>query len=221
MPDDNEDQNPEGQHGAHIFINPAALMQQQQAAMDHQAMAAQEFRVSVDRLLDELNPEQAFTLYRLMHSITHQGVEVASHFAGQLTYMLRVVHKICRGCGRADHTFNEHDILVMGAQATSQLMEPGILPVGGDDLSVPDGEDMFDDPDESPSNAEIEQDIEGVMAKYKVHPLFKFGDDSRTIGTVECDDCETEYLSLAVRTAEGLQCPVCKLREKLSNGETN
>ena len=76
------------------------------AEMDRRTMEAQEFRMSVDRLVDEMSADQTYTLFRLLRHFMSQPESI--HFmAGQLSLMMRKVHKMCASCG-GKHIDTEH-----------------------------------------------------------------------------------------------------------------
>lgn len=174
------------------FIDPAELLKQQRRMFDHRDMAVQEFRQSVDRLVDELTPDQAFTLYRLLQNISSQGTGVADFFSGQLSIILRRIHKICVSCGNTEHTTEEH---LLGEMEQSE--------VGGkfDRVKPEDKEEDFRNwPDDGLNDEQLRR-------KYNVHPLDRQGHMYAV-----CNDCEQEYPSVRARAEQGLQCPACKVR---------
>lgn len=188
--------------GGFQFITPSEILAHQRRIVDHHAMAMMEFRQSVDRLVDELSPEQCFTLFRLLQNISTNGTSVAEFFSGQLSIMLRRIHKLCQSCGNTEHTSDEHAFLAMGEEAAEELRSQGIRPetVNQDDLSQVPDEDLteFD-----------------MLVKYDVERITRQG---RTY--VVCHQCDQEYPSIEDRAKQGVTCPGCEARE-LFDGKTD
>lgn len=94
-----------------MFVgNPQEFIQSQQELHDKAYAEAQELRASIDRMLDELSPEHAYTLYRLLAYISLGNITQCHFIAGQLSTILRVVHKACMTCGSTQHTDLTHGV---------------------------------------------------------------------------------------------------------------
>lgn len=97
----------------------AALKAQQ----DRQVMAHQEYVLTVNRLIDSLNSEQAYALRRLLVNIGLGGQAQTFQIIGQLDIILRRIHGICSECGNKDHVNAEHETMKMADDAERELLK--------------------------------------------------------------------------------------------------
>lgn len=86
---------------------------------DRHRMELQEYIQSVNRLLDELKPDQMYTLLRLLRQIEGDKA-MASYYIGQIMSIMRLIHKTCAGCGQ-NHTADEHHLLYRDASDLTKV----------------------------------------------------------------------------------------------------
>jgi hypothetical protein len=171
--------------GAQFEMVVPMVMQNQKEIIDRHNMALMEFRQSVDRLLDGLTADQCHTLYRLMINIGENGIPISQFVAGQLSTMLRLIHKICSSCGSTQHDTDQHMFLNLDDQEEIELLKNPPKP----ESEIPDNK----------------LEPEALMAKYRVNrvgPCFR------------CNDCNAVYPTVEHRIRQGIRCPSCLLKEQ-------
>lgn len=98
------------------------MLAQIRAQQDRQVMARQEYVLTVNRLIDSLDAEQAYALRRLMIDIGLGSQAQAFQIIGQLDIILRRIHGVCSECGTKDHVNAEHETMSMADEAARELL---------------------------------------------------------------------------------------------------
>lgn len=75
-----------------------------QAMLDRNAMATEVINNDIHGLFGEITPKQLATLRFMFHTIVtvEEPKSYAAYFEGQAAAVLKLVHKVCSGCGE-DH----------------------------------------------------------------------------------------------------------------------
>jgi hypothetical protein len=111
VPDEDDEDMETHSDGEMVIVGRAAFIKAQQEAHDRIHAHAQELRASIDRMMDELNPEHTYTMFTLMQHLATSGDAAFPHYlSGQLSAYLRLKHKACLTCGTTAHETTMHGI---------------------------------------------------------------------------------------------------------------
>lgn len=167
---------------------PRFMMVQQDPHELHQLheMQMMEMKNTIERFIDELTAEHCIALMRLLQMI-HFNPTYLHMMLGQLSALVRIVHKVCASCGDTKHSTMEH-ISATGGGLTSAPADFGFLA----GLSEKD-----------------------QLKKLNVQPAgssLVFPSEDRQefpIGSYECRNCDLIFATLFDRASLGKDCPKC------------
>lgn len=168
--DDNSDQ-------PHFMV-----MHDPREAQQYQEMQLMEIKATVERFIDELNAEQCIALMRILQTI-HFSPHYLHMIMGQLTALIRIVHKVCGSCGDTKHSTMEH-ISATGGGITPAMADMGFL-VG---LSK----------EEQMKKLNVRSDTAATLTS------------TGPIEVFVCRNCDTAYGSLLDRAQTGIICMICQ-----------
>lgn len=237
MFDDNE--NPPPQFGMVVSH------QQMQDQMHMQQLQMLELKASMESFLDSLSAEQCLGLARML-TLFNDNPGYQHVVYGQLSSIMRLVHKICATCGDTKHSTMEHLTAEVPAAMVTKESDyswlEGISPA--DQIKRLNVTEDFDHKGgficygcQSKygtlfSRASKGRDCPVCISRARV--LENVPDENLGVGelyfryrvaesdSVEdgcfCFDCFSAFPSLKHRMDQGLRCPVCAIQTEASHG---
>lgn len=172
----NED-NSEQQH--FMMMQPQGMFAEAQRFHELQVL---EVKAAMESFLDELTADQCISLARMMQLISHNPNNLHV-IAGQLSAIIRIVHKVCATCGDTRHSTMEH------ISATDGDLSPAPA-----DLGFLVGLSK----DEQMKKLYVRSDTAATLTS------------SGPIEVFVCQNCDTAYASLLDRAQAGRICMICQ-----------
>ncbi len=233
---DDENAHPSFQAGMHAHA---------QAHMHMQQLQMLELKASMERLLDSLNAEQALGLAQML-TLFNDNPGYQHVVYGQLSSIMRLVHKICGTCGDTKHSTIEHLTAEVPAAVASQESKYewliGMSPA--DQIKRLNVTESIETPGEFIcytcqgnystlfARASAGRDCPRCVSRARV--LENVPDENLGIGELHfryrvaespmiedayyCIDCFSHFPSLRHRMDQGLSCPVCAIQTEASRG---
>ena len=240
---DNGDESQQQQHPAFGMMVSHHQVQEQFHLQQIQQL---ELRASMERFLDSLDAEQALGLARML-TLFNDNPGYQHVVYGQLSSIMRLIHKICATCGDTKHSTMEH----LTAEASAQQSLPstdfdwlrGLCPA--DQIRRLNVRESLDTPGEFIcstcegcystlfARANVGRDCPRCRSRSRV--LAEVPDENLGVGelffryrvaessskedVLYCFDCFTEFPSMRYRMDQGLRCPVCAIQPEVRNDE--
>lgn len=159
-------------------------------------MEVMEFRMSVTRLMDELKTDQLITLNRMLGTVANDPGS-AQFLTGQISTLLRIVHKVCSNCGNNDHSAEAHDF--------TEAARNGDLG-GGGARRAPSA--PWSDIAHAVTFADIVIDTEGPSTVSQ-EELDEYNVQVDSHSYICKGGCSTAWASMTLRREVGVACPGC------------
>lgn len=239
-----EDENDSHSHHVHMI---ALHQQQQREAQAWHEMQMMEVKTSMENFLDEMSPSQCIALSRMIQLFI--GNPQYMHVViGQLSMLMRRVHKICSMCGDEKHSTVDHLTAdqAMGNMSDAPTdygwlaglsVQEQIRKLNMREDTTAAGAYICQNCESSfPtlfSRAQYGKDCPSCIADAMAHQntpdnqlelgqlMFRYrvGESYTHEDGVFCLDCGTEFPVLKFRMEQGLECPTCKIQPEVQRDE--
>lgn len=203
-----------------------------------------ELRASMDRFLDSLDAEQALGLARML-TLFNDNPGYQHVVYGQLSSIMRLIHKICATCGDTKHSTLEHLTAEVPAMEAPQKSDYewliGLSPA--DQIKRLNVTESSETPGEficytcqgnystlfarasagkdcprCTSRARVLENVpDENLGIGELHFRYRVAESASKEDVYYCIDCFTEFPSLRYRMDQGLRCPVCAIQTEIGN----
>ncbi len=236
----------EDNHAQHPSMFAMMQQRQQQEARDYYELQMVEIRTAMESFMDGLSPEQCLNLSRMVQLFTNNP-HYMHVVIGQLSTMMRVVHKICSSCGDSKHSTMEH---LTATQPAMFLNAPsdytwlhGLSPAEQmrrlnvtEDNETPGAficygcnntfSTLFDRANQgrycriclSQERLNEGKDDMDIDVSERMF-RYRVYESTTTEDGVYCIDCFTEFPTMKHRVDQGRECPVCRIQLEVNRDE--
>jgi hypothetical protein len=201
--------------------------------------------VSIERFLDGLNAEQALGLAKLL-TLFNDNPGYQHVVYGQLSSIMRLVHKICASCGDTKHSTMEHLTAeaaipiasqepdykwliglspaeqVKRLNVTEHLQKPGTFicySCQNEFSTLFDRASTGHDCHFCTVRANILADVpDENLGVGELYFRYRVAESTTQEDGCYCFDCFTEFPTMRMRMDQGLRCPVCAIQTEASHG---
>lgn len=216
-----------------------------QEQMHMQQLQMLELKASMERFLDSLNAEQCLGLAKML-TLFNDNPGYQHVVYGQLSSIMRLVHKICATCGDTKHSTMEH--LTAEVPAAVVTKEPdytwlvGLSPADQirrlnvtEDVDYQGGfichgcqgkfSTLFNRASQGrdcpicTSRARVLENVpDENLGLGELYFRYRVAESSSVEDGYFCFDCFSAFPSLRHRMDQGLRCPVCAIQTEASHG---